>query len=214
MFPLAFVAGWLQGHWWGFISRNYVVWPTFLLMNVFIALKGSHFWFLFEINKPLPWQLVYRKADEHAAPEGFERLWTFCHRNGYIYLLRRRSNNVSVQPRRTAAASSRLFCYWGDLSVPAWSDTTQTQKMQINPNLLDDRSHWLALAALIYYFFISFSISMTDQSCFFMNTYSIHFDWFTVVNHMNINPRPFLCRGLSQRQDIENYIQSAIFCHC
>ena len=47
MFPQAFVAGWLQGHWWGFISRNYVVWPTFLLMNVFIALKGSHFWFLF-----------------------------------------------------------------------------------------------------------------------------------------------------------------------
>ena len=46
MFPLAFVAGWLQGRWWGFISRNYVVWPTFLLMNVFIALKGSHFWFL------------------------------------------------------------------------------------------------------------------------------------------------------------------------
>ena len=50
MFPLAFVAGWLQGHWWGFISRNYVVWPTFLLMNVFIALKGSHFWFLFDIR--------------------------------------------------------------------------------------------------------------------------------------------------------------------
>ena len=47
VFPLAFIAGWLQGHWWGFISRNYVVWPTFLLMNVFIALKGSHFWFLF-----------------------------------------------------------------------------------------------------------------------------------------------------------------------
>ena len=44
MFPLAFVAGWLQGHWWGFISRNYVVWPTFFLTNVFIALKGSHFW--------------------------------------------------------------------------------------------------------------------------------------------------------------------------
>ena len=46
VFPLAFIAEWLQGHWWGFISRNYVVWPTFLLMNVFIALKGSHFWFL------------------------------------------------------------------------------------------------------------------------------------------------------------------------
>ena len=49
MFPLAFIAGWLQGHWWGFISRNYVVWPTFLLMNAFIALKGSHFWYL--LNK-------------------------------------------------------------------------------------------------------------------------------------------------------------------
>ena len=47
MFPLAFVARWLQGHWWGFISRNYVVWPIFFLMNVFISLKGSHFWFLF-----------------------------------------------------------------------------------------------------------------------------------------------------------------------
>ena len=52
VFPLAFVAGWLQGHWWGFISRNYVVWPTFHLMNVFIALKGSHFWFLFELANP------------------------------------------------------------------------------------------------------------------------------------------------------------------
>ena len=49
---------------------------------------------------------------------------------------------------------------------------------------------------------------MTESKLFFMNTYSIHFDWLTVVNHMNIKPRPFLCRGLSQRQDIENYIQS------
>ena len=47
---MAFVARSLQGLWWGFISRNYVVWPTFFLMNVFIALKGSHFWFLFESN--------------------------------------------------------------------------------------------------------------------------------------------------------------------
>ena len=50
VFPLAFIAGWLQGHWWGLISRNYVVWPTFLLMNVFIGLKGSHFWFLFDFT--------------------------------------------------------------------------------------------------------------------------------------------------------------------
>ena len=47
VFPLAFVAGSLQRHWWGFFSRNYVVWPIFFLMNVFIALKGSHFLFLF-----------------------------------------------------------------------------------------------------------------------------------------------------------------------
>ena len=39
MFPLAFVAGSFQGYWWGFISRNYVVWPIFFLMNVFIALE-------------------------------------------------------------------------------------------------------------------------------------------------------------------------------
>ena len=47
IFPLVFVAGWLQGHWWDFISRNYIVWPIFFLMNVFIALKGTHFLFLF-----------------------------------------------------------------------------------------------------------------------------------------------------------------------
>ena len=39
MFPLAFVAGWLQGHWWGFISRNYVVWPTSFLWMFSLLLK-------------------------------------------------------------------------------------------------------------------------------------------------------------------------------
>ena len=39
----AFVAGSLQGHWWGFISWNYVVWPIFFLMNVFIAHKKTHY---------------------------------------------------------------------------------------------------------------------------------------------------------------------------
>ena len=47
MFPRASGAGSLQGHWWGFISRNCEVWPIFFLMNVFIALKGTHFIFLF-----------------------------------------------------------------------------------------------------------------------------------------------------------------------
>ena len=43
LFPLAFVAGSLQGHWWGFISRNFVVKPIFFLMTVFIALKRNSF---------------------------------------------------------------------------------------------------------------------------------------------------------------------------
>ena len=44
MSPLAFVVVPLQDHWWGFISRNYAVLPIFFLMNVFTALKGTHFW--------------------------------------------------------------------------------------------------------------------------------------------------------------------------
>ena len=51
MFPLAFIARSLQGHWWGFISWNYVVWPIFFLVNVFIALKGTHFLFLLDRAK-------------------------------------------------------------------------------------------------------------------------------------------------------------------
>ena len=47
MFRMAFVARSLQGRWWGFISRNYAVWPIFFLMNVFISLKGTKFWFVF-----------------------------------------------------------------------------------------------------------------------------------------------------------------------
>ena len=36
-----------------FTLKTCVVWPIFFLMSVFIALKGSHFWFLFagKINK-------------------------------------------------------------------------------------------------------------------------------------------------------------------
>ena len=41
-FPLHFVAKSLQGHWWGFFSRNFEVWPIFFLTNVFTALKGTH----------------------------------------------------------------------------------------------------------------------------------------------------------------------------
>ena len=43
---------------WGFISWNYVVWPIFFLTNIFIALKGTHFWFWFVYirwESPPPW---------------------------------------------------------------------------------------------------------------------------------------------------------------
>ena len=73
MFPLAFVAGWLQGHWWGFISRNYVVWPTFFLMNVFIALKGSHFWFYICLNKELSWT---KQCITACSSNPFQLSWT------------------------------------------------------------------------------------------------------------------------------------------
>ena len=42
-FPLAFVAKSIQGHWWGFLSRNVEVWPIYFLTKVFTALKGTHF---------------------------------------------------------------------------------------------------------------------------------------------------------------------------
>ena len=45
MFPLAFVAGSLQGHWWGFISRNYVVWPIFYHRMFSLLLKELTFYF-------------------------------------------------------------------------------------------------------------------------------------------------------------------------
>ena len=77
MFPLAFVAGWLQGHWWGFFSRNYVVWPTFLLMNVFIALKGSHFWFLFDkLCLCIDIYMFRVVTNTHYFPELFNRVMT------------------------------------------------------------------------------------------------------------------------------------------
>ena len=81
MFPLAFVAGWLQGHWWDFISRNYVVWPTFLLINVFIALKGSHFWFLFGSVA------THKVHSKYSQTEWMPRLtWVFAGRIGHVAL--------------------------------------------------------------------------------------------------------------------------------
>ena len=73
IFTLAFVAGSLQGHWWDFISRNYVVWPIFFLMNVFIALKGTRFYRRdrASLNYSISILLVWRKMfkDERYARE-------------------------------------------------------------------------------------------------------------------------------------------------
>ena len=82
MFPLAFVAGWLQDDWWGFISRNYVVWPTFLLMNVFIALKLSHFWILF-VAEQACLSLTWSKTPKTSFP--VTRLIWSWHQTGKEY---------------------------------------------------------------------------------------------------------------------------------
>ena len=37
--PLAFVAGSWQDHWWGFISRNYVIWPSSFLWMFSLLFK-------------------------------------------------------------------------------------------------------------------------------------------------------------------------------
>ena len=50
-----------QYYWWGFISRNNVVWPIFLLMNVFIALKGTHFWILHSLDYTVNIKNVFKK---------------------------------------------------------------------------------------------------------------------------------------------------------
>ena len=72
IFPLAFVAGSLQVRWWGFIRRNYVVRPIFFLMNVYIALKGTHicicflfFFFFFCIRYVILWLLAYLVKELH-----------------------------------------------------------------------------------------------------------------------------------------------------
>ena len=81
MFPLAFVAGSLQGHWWGFISRNYVVWPIFSLMNVFIALKGTQFLnficFVFMTSHLLPfwWDKATLPDSVHSVPKTLAVCW-------------------------------------------------------------------------------------------------------------------------------------------
>ena len=60
---VCFLGNSLPGHYRftdeGFFSRNYVVWPIFFLMNVFIALKGTHFLFLFAVG------LINYKAADH-----------------------------------------------------------------------------------------------------------------------------------------------------
>ena len=53
--------------WWGFISRNYVVWPIFFLTNVFIALKGTHFWILFTSKLSWSWSWWLRRGKSNLA---------------------------------------------------------------------------------------------------------------------------------------------------
>ena len=105
MFPLAFVAGWLQGHWWGFISRNYVVWPTFFLMTVFIALEGSHFWFYIWAAS---WQIQQNNcapsedSDQPGHPPSLFRVFAVRTKKAWVL-----SYSLSAQPR-----------LWSDWRIP------------------------------------------------------------------------------------------------
>ena len=96
MFPLAFDAGSLQGHWWGFISRKYVVWPIFFLMNIFIALKGTHFLFLFGM-----FVLV-----QHASTKTFR--WMMCN-SREVKLVFCYERNFFNQTYRIPKITSRLI---------------------------------------------------------------------------------------------------------
>ena len=107
MFPLAFVARSLQGHWWGFISRNYEVWPIFFLMNVFIAIKGSHFWILIDLihylfHKILSINIILKSIKGHNSVEKFGKiilrlsLSTFCQYQS-IYKILSKSINWSTR---------------------------------------------------------------------------------------------------------------------
>ena len=119
MFPLAFVAGWLQGHWWGFISRNYVVWPTFLLMNVFIALKGSHFWFLFN-------QIPYAASNTSLNnPKPTE-----CRPMPFKPWLDKYVRHSVFEFERSALFHARAFAFC--LMVPPFEKVTQKKKAENN----------------------------------------------------------------------------------
>ena len=111
MFPLAFDAGWLQGHWWGFTSRNYVVWPTFL-MNVFIALKGSHFWFLFG-SLATHWA---HSEDSDQTGRMPRLIWVFagrtCHFAGFVMRRHKCPCNWSVQGNFMHDVSVSFLTLW------------------------------------------------------------------------------------------------------
>ena len=71
MFSPAFVAGSLQGYWWSFISRNYVVRPIFYLMNIFIALKETYLGQLMRL-----WYLSHRRKRNKRIVECIKRYST------------------------------------------------------------------------------------------------------------------------------------------
>ena len=153
MFPLAFVAGWLQGHGWGFISRNYIVWPTFYLMNVFIALKGSHFWFLLKYFSIRCEELA--KLQSSCLYIEIEQIFMFCDENFVMtemilsvrhsnFFLRTwtvgpqhdKTSKMSVRPAKTQICpvwSESLLALSGWLSTQAFymltAKTDQTGRM-------------------------------------------------------------------------------------
>ena len=130
MFPLAFVAGWLQGHWWGFISRNYVVWPTFFLMNVWmfsLLLKDLISDFIFTLKKKKKKNLALCSAviKKHTSPQS---AW--------------RTSNSSMHQNSKHINQDPTTMSWNKMSIqqqdPYWN-AGATDIQQLNPNRPDQR---------------------------------------------------------------------------
>ena len=71
MCPLAFVAGSLQCHRWGFISRNYVVWPFLWKFSLFLKELIVDFYF----SEKLPDTKVRYLSCQTVRPRVYSRCW-------------------------------------------------------------------------------------------------------------------------------------------
>ena len=147
MFPLAFVADSLQGHWWGFISRNCVVWPIFFLMNVYIALKGTHFWILF------PFSAVWSRFTLFAILSSLIEVFTICysqHCDESLHCLHFKHSDQGLHylPFSAVWSGSTLFAILSIIRVYTICPSQQSdQGLQCHSHQSDQGLHYLPFSA-------------------------------------------------------------------